>query len=119
MAAGTFFADDANPQPVVQVGNSGDSGVIEISDFLFTVQGATAGAVMVEWNVHESYQGSAAMWDSHFRIGGALGSELQMEQCPKLSGSINPACKAASMLLHVTSDASGYFENVWVSFIES
>lgn len=86
---------------------------MEISDFLFTVKGATAGAVLVEWNVHESIQGSVAMWDCHFRVGGAIGSNLQQADCPKLSGRINEQCRGASLLLHVTQYASGYFENVW------
>lgn len=50
-----------------RVGEPGDKGIVEISDFLFTVQGPTAGAVLVEWNVHEDTQGSAGMWDCHFR----------------------------------------------------
>lgn len=52
------------------------------------------------------------MWDSHFRVGGAVGSDLQLSDCPKLSGSVNAKCKAASMLLHLTSE-SCHFENVW------
>jgi len=55
---------------------------------------------------------SAAMWDSHFRVGGAKGSDLTINECPKLS--YNEKCIAASLLFHVTSKASGYFENVWV-----
>lgn len=55
----------------------------------------------------------ACMWDSHFRVGGAVGSDLQLSNCPKLSGSVNAKCKAASMLLHLTTESSGYFENVW------
>jgi glucan 1,3-beta-glucosidase len=86
---------------------------MEISDFLFTVQGPTAGAVLVEWNVHESSQGSVAMWDCHFRVGGAIGTHLQRAACPKLSGGVKSQCKAGSLLLHVTPAASGYFENVW------
>ena len=97
----------------MQLWEPGDVGSLEISDFLFTVQGPTAGAVLVEWNVHQSSQGNAAMWDCHFRVGGAIGSHLQLADCPKLSGSINSNCKAASMLMHVTKSASGYFENVW------
>lgn len=80
---------------------------------LFTVRGATAGAVLVEWNTYQSSQGAAGMWDCHFRVGGATGSDLQLSDCPKLTGTINKNCKAASMLLHVTALASGYFENVW------
>jgi glucan 1,3-beta-glucosidase len=110
------------------ISNNFGKGVIEISDMLFTVQGATAGAILVEWNVHESTQGSsksstepesnsitqlvsAGMWDSHFRVGGAIGSDLQLDNCPKLVGFI-PECMAASLLLHLTPESSGYFENV-------
>ncbi|KAL4864036.1 hypothetical protein BDV12DRAFT_201538 [Aspergillus spectabilis] len=104
-----------NPPPTGPslVGEVGDSGVIQISDMLFTVKGATAGCILMEWNIHESTQGSAAMWDSHFRVGGAEGSDLQMDNCPKGSG-INTDCIAASMLLHLTEQSSGYFENLWV-----
>ncbi|KAH8671422.1 pectate lyase superfamily protein-domain-containing protein [Xylariales sp. PMI_506] len=113
MGAGEFFGDESNPQPVVRVGEPGDSGIIEMMDLLFTVQGPTRGAVLVEWNIHEIYQGSAAMWDCHFRIGGATGSDLQFSECPKLSTGVNLECMAASMLLHLTPSSSGYFENLW------
>jgi hypothetical protein len=53
------------------------------------------------------------MWDSHFRVGGAIGTELQVAQCPKTVPSIATGCMAASMMMHVTANASGYFENVW------
>lgn len=51
--------------------------------------------------------------DCHFRIGGAAGSQLQVAQCPKLSGAVNPNCIAGSMLLHMTPRSSGYLENIW------
>lgn len=41
-----------------RVGKKGDVGSVEISDMLFTVKGATAGAILMEWNIHESTQGS-------------------------------------------------------------
>ncbi len=53
------------------------------------------------------------MWNSHFRVGGAEGTNLQLEDCPARSD-VNPNCMAASLLLHVTTDSSGYFDNVWV-----
>lgn len=53
------------------------------------------------------------MWDSHFRVGGASGTDLQLADCPAGATSVNTDCKAASLLLHVTSQASGYFENIW------
>lgn len=52
--------------------------------------------------------------DSHVRVGGAKGSELSLDDCPKLTGSVNPKCIAASMLMHITKKASGYFENNWL-----
>ena len=96
---------------VARVGEEGDIGTMEIVDMLFTVKGPTAGAIMIEWNVRASEQGAAAMWDSHIRIGGGVGTDLDVEKCPK--GSFNKACICVSLLLHVTKDASGYFENVW------
>jgi hypothetical protein len=51
-----------NPQPLLIVGEEIDTGVIEMQDMLFTATGATAGVVLVEWNIAESSQGSAAMW---------------------------------------------------------
>jgi glucan 1,3-beta-glucosidase len=54
------------------------------------------------------------MWDSHFRVGGAKGSDLQLSDCPAGATSINTDCMAASLMMHITSSASGYFENVWL-----
>ncbi|KAJ8115315.1 hypothetical protein ONZ43_g4695 [Nemania bipapillata] len=113
MASGDYFSDEKKPQVVVRFGHAGDVGTMEVSDFLFTVKGPTAGAVLVEWNVREKSQGAVAMWDCHFRVGGAIGSDLQFSDCPKLSGGVKSQCKAASLLLHITSSSSGYFENVW------
>jgi len=56
--AGMYFSDIRKPQVVVKVGNRGDVGTMEIVDMMFNVQGATAGAIVLEWNVHESSQGS-------------------------------------------------------------
>ncbi|KAF7515037.1 hypothetical protein G7054_g14801 [Neopestalotiopsis clavispora] len=110
--AGYYFSDMTNPKVVVQVGNRGDIGTMEITDMLFTVAGNTAGAIVLEWNVDAVSQGAAAMWDSHIRVGGATGTDLDIEQCPKRS--FNELCIAASLMMHVTKQASGYFENVWV-----
>lgn len=62
MAIGSKFEDVRNPRVAVKVGNEGDVGIVEIQDLLFTVSGPTAGAVLVEWNIHESSQGSAGLW---------------------------------------------------------
>jgi hypothetical protein len=62
MGNGAKFKDQANPRPVVQVGLPGDAGIVEMSDLMFTVSDSTQGAVLLQWNVHEESQGSAALW---------------------------------------------------------
>ncbi|PGH27695.1 hypothetical protein AJ80_00710 [Polytolypa hystricis UAMH7299] len=112
MAKGAKFENQLANRAAVQVGELGDSGVVEIQDMMFTVSGATAGATLVQWNIHQSTQGSVGLWDSHFRVGGAAGSDLQVNKCPK-QGGINTDCIAASVLFHMTSNSSAYLENVW------
>lgn len=62
MATGPKFADALLPRVAVRVGSPGEAGVVEIQSMMVTVKGATAGAVLMEWNVHESSQGSAGLW---------------------------------------------------------
>ena len=114
MGSGPNFANEKSPRPVVQVCQQGcPNTVIEIQDLLFTVSGPTAGAVLVEWNAKEAVKGNVGLWDTHFRVGGAVGSNLQAANCPKLTGKTNLNCKAASALLHMTPGSHGYLENVW------
>lgn len=110
VATGPNFSDADNPRPFIRVGDPGDQGSVEISDILFTTKGATPGLIAVEWNLQADSTGSAAMWDSHFRIGGAKGTGMQAGDCP--TNSINAQCMGGSLMLHVTSDASIYLENV-------
>ncbi|UKZ82498.1 hypothetical protein TrVFT333_010287 [Trichoderma virens FT-333] len=112
VASGSYFADAASPKVMLQVGNSGDVGTVEISDMLFTSIGPLPGLILVEWNVQAASQGSVGIWDAHFRIGGAYGTKLQVAQCPA-SSPIQAGCIAAAMMLHITPEANGYFENVW------
>lgn len=73
MATGSKFQDAQNPHVAIQVGRRGDVGAVEIQDMMFTVSGPTAGAVVVEWNVHELSQGSAGLWGmSNFTLRTAL-----------------------------------------------
>lgn len=62
MGKGAKFENELKPRPVVQVAMRGDEGIIEIQDMMFTVSGATAGAVVVEWNAKEATQGSVGLW---------------------------------------------------------
>ncbi|KAK4441988.1 pectate lyase superfamily protein-domain-containing protein [Podospora aff. communis PSN243] len=114
MGYGARFSNELLPRAVVRVGHVGSVGSVEIQNMLFTVKGATAGAVLVEWNVHEAAKGSAGLWDSHFRVGGAQGSDLDTTTCPKTPGVVRLECKAASLFIHITSKASAYLENVWL-----
>lgn len=47
---------------MLRVGAEGDTGVVELQDLMFTTVGPTAGVVLMEWNVAQDEQGSAAMW---------------------------------------------------------
>jgi glucan 1,3-beta-glucosidase len=49
-----------------------------------------------------------ALWNSHFRVGGAAGSKVQTN-CAGAPSS----CKAAFGLLHLTSTSSAYIEDMW------
>jgi glucan 1,3-beta-glucosidase len=105
----------SNLVPVFKVGNAGDTGVAELSDLVFSTQGPQPGAVLVEWNIHDpsGSQGSAGMWDVHFRVGGAAGTNLESSQCSEGSTTASASCEGAGLLLHVTSSASAYIENCW------
>lgn len=59
-------------------------------------------------NIAGNNPGDVGLWNVHFRIGGAVGSQVQT-QC----GGAPSACKAAWGLLHLTSSASAYIENMW------
>lgn len=114
MGTGARFEDESMPRPVVRVAEPGDVGIIEIQDMMFTVSGPTAGAVILQWNAQESTQGSAGIWDSHIRVGGAAGSNLQASDCPKQTGGdVDDKCKAASLMVHLTHGSTAYMENVW------
>lgn len=65
-ATGANFANENSPIPVIRVGRKGDIGIVEISDMLFTTSAGSIGAKVVEWNIQESIQGSAAMWRTFF-----------------------------------------------------
>ncbi|KAJ7929217.1 exo-beta-1,3-glucanase [Mycena leptocephala] len=110
--AGPSFQDQNNPQVVVRVGEPGSRGVVEITDMIFSTVGPAPGAIVVEWNIKETTQGSAGAWDTHIRLGGAAGTNLEIEQC--LPGKDDSGCMAAFMALHLTRNSSAYLEGMWV-----
>ncbi|KAK7191233.1 hypothetical protein DPSP01_008305 [Paraphaeosphaeria sporulosa] len=110
LASGSTWNSKTNPVPVVQIGKSGESGSVELSDFLIGTQGPTPGAKLIEYNLATT-KGSG-LWDVHTRIGGAKGTQLQVAQCPV--GSVNDACMAAHTNVHITKSATNvYMENNW------
>lgn len=131
MAKGQAFQDINKPTPMIQVGKDGEEGTVEITDMIFSSHGSQPGAVLMEWNMRGDAKqpGSSGIWDSHFRVGGTAGSQLQYSQCPSpVKG--NPkmktyhriakqdtktigSCEAAHTLLRLTKSSSAYLENVW------
>lgn len=117
MAAGGYWSNVDNPQPVVRIGaTSGQAGAVELSDFVVGTQGSQPGAILIEYNLASTGTPSA-MWDVHTRIGGFTGSQLQVAQCLKAPGSstVVQQCVAAYMSMHATQQSSGlYMENTWL-----
>ncbi|KAJ7760810.1 exo-beta-1,3-glucanase [Mycena olivaceomarginata] len=111
LASGTAFSNAGSPTAVLQVGEVGDTGGVEISDIVISTTAGSAGAIGVEWNV-KGDAGKVGMWDVHIRIGGAVGTGIQVSQCP--AGATSTSCQGAFLGLHVAATGSGYFENIWV-----
>ncbi|KAG9310495.1 glycoside hydrolase family 55 protein [Chiua virens] len=113
-AGGYRFQSQSNPRPAIRAGIPGSMGIMEISDLLLTTSGPAPGAIMIEWNVHDpvGQQGAAGLWDTHIRLGGAVGTNMQQTQCP--AGSMFDSCQAAFLGIHLTSLSSAYFEGTWV-----
>ncbi|KAI9731941.1 MAG: hypothetical protein M1834_004392 [Cirrosporium novae-zelandiae] len=107
-ASGSKFMNAQDPTVMVKVGNSGDKGVVQFSDMLFTVADILPGCQLLEVNIAGDTPGDVAFWNTHFRVGGAKGSKVQTN-----CGSTPDKCKAAFGLLHLTSTSSVYIEDMW------
>ncbi|KAH8673406.1 beta 1,3 exoglucanase [Xylariales sp. PMI_506] len=119
LSSGAFFADINNPQPVVQVGQAGETGTVEWSEAIVSTRGAQAGAILIQWNL--ATEGApSGLWDVHTRVGGFTGSNLQLADCPTTNlttitaANLNENCIAAYTSFHITATASNlYAENNW------
>lgn len=106
-ATGSRFANASRPCPMIQIGRPGDVGLAQLSDFVFTVADILPGAVLVEVNMAGTKPGDVALFNCHYRFGGARGSKTQ-------TACANPqTCLAARLSLHLTQHSSAYVENSW------
>ncbi|PVH87617.1 glycoside hydrolase family 55 protein [Cadophora sp. DSE1049] len=106
---GTNFYEPDAPQPIVQVGKSGDVGVAEISDMLFAVGDVLQGATILEVNMAGNAPGDVSLHNTVLRVGGTADTTVN-----KNCGDPNTVdCKAAFAQLHVTASAQPYIENMW------
>lgn len=111
------FGSADTPIPMLQVGQRGERGVVQLVDFMISTSGPVPGCVLIEWNIRDpaGAPASAALYDVHFRIGGAVGTLIDKSNCPKGDGRSAPAsiCTGAHTLLHVTPQASAYIDHMW------
>lgn len=121
LSSGDFFNDMANPQPVVQIGKSGEAGSIEWSDTIVSGKGQQQGAIFFQYNLVSPSGTPSGLWDVHARVGGFAGSDLQVGNCPTTpdttvtSANLVQACIAGFLTMHITSGSTGlYLENVWL-----
>lgn len=115
MAKGSYFASQTSPKPVFNIGTAGESGAVEITDLIFETLGAAPGAIMIKWNI-VSAAGASGIWDTHVRIGGSAGTELQSTTCAAdpSDDTPNTACEGAFLLFWATTESGGvYLENTW------
>ncbi|KAK7437112.1 hypothetical protein VKT23_018738 [Stygiomarasmius scandens] len=114
---GEAFQDMDKPEVVVKIGEKDSKGVMEISDIVFTTIGPTPGAIVVEWNVRQpdDQPAGAGMWDSHIRLAGAAGTNLELN-CPTGQNALvaDSECFAAFLALHLTPGSTAYLEGTWV-----
>ncbi|KAJ5410866.1 uncharacterized protein N7487_005225 [Penicillium crustosum] len=108
-AYGDKFKDSDNPRPVVQLGNTGDIGVIEIQDMRFSVGEILPGAKIIEINAAGDQPGDIGLWNTMAMVGGTADTSISgacTSQDPK-------DCMAAFMVMHLTRSSSAYIENFW------
>lgn len=115
----SVFQDQTKPVPAIQVGeSSGEVGLVQLVDLLITTKGPQPGAILMQWNVRAptTDRGATGMWEVHFRIGGAIGTSIDPQHCPRGDGAAAPAsaCTGAWAMFHVTDKGNGILENVWL-----
>ena len=106
---GSFFGHENDPKPVVQIGEPGSSGLVELTDLLFTINDILPGAILLEISMAGTDSGDVSLHNTHFRVGGAIDSNVN-----SVCGDRSPAqCMAGFLLLHLTKSSSAYLEDIW------
>ncbi|KAB5585857.1 glycoside hydrolase family 55 protein [Coniochaeta sp. 2T2.1] len=108
-ARGEAFTDSAKPRPMVRVGEPGDIGVAQFSDMVFTVAEVLPGCTLLEVNMAGTEAGDVGFWNTHVRVGGAMGSKVATD----CAGAAPADCKAAFLMVHLTASSSAYIDNMW------
>ncbi|KAF9262846.1 exo-beta-1,3-glucanase [Marasmius fiardii PR-910] len=113
---GHEFQNMDKPKPVIRVGEPDCQGIVEISDMIFTAIGPAPGAIIVEWNAEQpsGVNGGTGMWDSHIKIGGSDGTNLQLNCPTRGAGAFIDNCFGAFLGLHLKPSATAYLEGTWV-----
>lgn len=120
LGSGSKFNDENHPRPVIQVGHHADQeGLVEISEVIFSTRGPTKGAIVLQWNLQrdkrdDSTEAFPGMWDTHIRLGGFKGSNLEDDRfdCDKpLDTESSWACFLA---WYLPRGSNGCFVNNWI-----
>ncbi|CAE6477174.1 unnamed protein product [Rhizoctonia solani] len=117
IGGGKNFADQKNPRAVVEVGREGDNKPVQMSNLILSARSGSAGAIVLRWNVGppKNQEEMSGMWDVHIRLGGFVGSGIQVNNC--LATNKNhpiDECTVAYLSLHITKKAALYYEGGWV-----
>ncbi|KAJ5746552.1 hypothetical protein N7520_011734 [Penicillium odoratum] len=107
--AGDNFNDASNPKAVVQVGQNGDEGTIEIQNIRFSVAEVLPGAIIVEVNAAGTNPGDVGLWNTLVTVGGTAETSIKND-CDQQDTS---KCMAAFLMMHLTTSSSAYIENFW------
>lgn len=76
---------------------------------IFTVADVLQGATILEVNMAGNAPGDVSFHNSHIRVGGTADTKVN-SNCANAD---TASCKAAFALLHITSSAQPYIENMW------
>lgn len=117
LGTGPNFQDATAPRPVIQVGEpeaqgSGNEGLVEISELIFSTKGPCPGAIVLRWSLCGGPE--SGMWDTHIRLGGCAGTDLDDERFDRENPIDTVNAQACFMAWHLTRSASGCFINNWV-----